>query len=57
MKYAKAVTHTSCNGSRPARGGWIEMDKSDLIDKGAQSRPARGGWIEIYVDGNVQTDL
>ena len=34
--------------SRPARGGWIEIDFGKLIDlEWLESRPARGGWIEI----------
>ena len=33
--------------SRPARGGWIEMESLCAVSPVYPSRPARGGWIEM----------
>ena len=39
-----------CCVSRPARGGWIEINNMLSNNKNTEmSRPARGGWIEILV--------
>ena len=40
--------------SRPARGAWIEIPRSNRArTMCARSRPARGAWIEIIVTLDV----
>ena len=47
MKSITDISRIACNVSRPARGGWIEIDHDGKHGARRPSRPARGGWIEI----------
>ena len=47
MKFEHPVRVVERGGSRPARGGWIEIQFGRRRPTITESRPARGGWIEI----------
>ena len=47
MKFIKLRSIKSADGSRPARGAWIEIWRVRIMVDGERSRPARGAWIEM----------
>ena len=47
MKFELSGISHKLNGSRPARGAWIEIFAAATGMQPTLSRPARGAWIEI----------
>ena len=56
MKWISEEDITNLPESRPARGGWIEIERVAPFADQIGSRPARGGWIEIKLLGGAERE-